>query len=508
MTGTVTEALGLDAPSDADLIAAVRGGDNAAYGALFDRHREAANRLARQLVRGPDADDLVAESFTRVLVTLQQGKGPDESFRAYLLTAMRRFHIDRIRAGARVHSTGDERELDRTVEWVDPAEMRFESGAAAQAFAALPERWQTVLWHLDVEGQKPADVAPLLGMSANSVSALAYRAREGLRQSYLQQHLGVEQREACRNTTDKLGAFVRDGLSTRDSVKVEAHLDECARCMGLYLELREVNSNLAAWLAPALLGAAATGYLAATSAATAAGSAGALIALKGGLTHALTPIKALGPAGTTAAAGVATIAVVATVAVSIAGSDDKTEATADQRPSGTPSASATADTDPTPTTPTPTESPVEPTPTPTLTSDTDSGTSENIVQPTPRPTTDTPDPKPTAPKPTPTTPKPRPTTPKPTPTAGDGLLDIDILGIHLGTLGGGQLISIGLTYSDSPAVVILRYDEPVALIGTLTPGWTCYRNNTVIRCVGASKGIPLQVVVKSAGRPLVSLGTV
>ncbi|MPZ63365.1 MAG: RNA polymerase subunit sigma, partial [Propionibacteriales bacterium] len=34
-------------PSDADLIAQVRGGDVDAYGVLFDRHREAAHRLAR-----------------------------------------------------------------------------------------------------------------------------------------------------------------------------------------------------------------------------------------------------------------------------------------------------------------------------------------------------------------------------------------------------------------------------------------------------------------------------
>ena len=45
-----------------------------------------------------------------------------------------------------------------------------------------------VLWHTEVEQQKPADIAPLLGMSANSVSALAYRAREGLRQAFLSQH--------------------------------------------------------------------------------------------------------------------------------------------------------------------------------------------------------------------------------------------------------------------------------------------------------------------------------
>jgi hypothetical protein len=32
-------------------------------------------------------------------------------------------------------------------------------------------------------------MAPLLGLTANSVAALAYRAREGLRQAYLQMHL-------------------------------------------------------------------------------------------------------------------------------------------------------------------------------------------------------------------------------------------------------------------------------------------------------------------------------
>ena len=53
----------------------------------------------------------------------------------------------------------------------------------ARAFASLPERWQAVLWHTEIEGARPADVAPLLGLTANSVAALAYRAREGLRQA-------------------------------------------------------------------------------------------------------------------------------------------------------------------------------------------------------------------------------------------------------------------------------------------------------------------------------------
>lgn len=247
--------------SDAALITAVRSGDTVAYGTLFERHRTAADRLSRQLVSGAGADDLVSEAFLKVLGVLQRGGGPDEAFRAYLLTAVRRLHIDAIRSAKRERSTDDETELDRAVEFVDPAAMEFDRGAAGDAFRSLPERWQLVLWHLDVEGQSPADVAPLLGMAPNSVSALAYRAREGLRRAYLQQHLAPTLDVECRETTGKLGAYVRHGLAARDTRKVEAHLDTCARCTGLHLELRDVNSSLAAVLGPVVLGAAATGYL-------------------------------------------------------------------------------------------------------------------------------------------------------------------------------------------------------------------------------------------------------
>src|SRR5699024_7597556 len=170
-----------DAPSDAELISRVRAGDQAAYGELFERHREAAHRMARQLVSGPDIDDLISEAFTKVFVQLQRGGGPDVAFRAYLLTSIRRLHVDRARTNQRVQVTDDLADLDQGVDFVDPATSNFERGAASRAFASLPERWQLVLWHLEVEGQKPADIAPLLGMSPNSVAALAYRAREGLR---------------------------------------------------------------------------------------------------------------------------------------------------------------------------------------------------------------------------------------------------------------------------------------------------------------------------------------
>ena len=297
----------LDAPSDAELISRVRGGDADAYGLLFARHVDAARRLARQLVRGPDSDDLVSDAFTKVMGALQRGGGPDIAFRAYLLTAVRRLHVDRVRAQARLTPSEDLSEFDPGVPFQDTVVEQFESGAAARAFASLPERWQMVLWHLEVERQKPAEIAPLLGMTANSVSALAYRAREGLRQAFLSAHLAEAEDADCCWVIEHLGAHVRKGLSKRDSGKVETHLEGCRSCSAMYLELEEVNSDLSGLIAPLLLGGLAAGYLGATGSGVAAGGVVALLdRAKDFVLANIVPVAA----GTTAA-GVATAVVVA-----------------------------------------------------------------------------------------------------------------------------------------------------------------------------------------------------
>ena len=76
--------------SDSDLLAAVRAGDTAAYGTLYERHRTAARQLAYGLAHDPtDAEDLVAETFAKVFASLRAGRGPLVAFRAYLNTTMR-----------------------------------------------------------------------------------------------------------------------------------------------------------------------------------------------------------------------------------------------------------------------------------------------------------------------------------------------------------------------------------------------------------------------------------
>lgn len=236
-----------DARSDAELLAEVRSGGVEAYAVLYRRHVGSARAHARQRTGcAAEADDLVAEAFTRVFTTLLRGGGPDASFRAYLLTALRHVRADRARQDRRVELSDDMSRHDPGVPWEDPAVAGLESMLAARAFTRLPERWRTVLWRTEVEQQSPAEVARLLGLTPNGVSALAYRAREALREAYLQEHLGAAPPgpDRHRATVDRLGAWARGGLSTRQRDQVDTHLATCPGCGALAAELAEVSGGL------------------------------------------------------------------------------------------------------------------------------------------------------------------------------------------------------------------------------------------------------------------------
>ncbi|MFI0469082.1 sigma-70 family RNA polymerase sigma factor [Saccharopolyspora sp. 5N102] len=323
-------------PSDTELLEEVRSGSSAAYAQLYERHVGAAYNMARQVAKSPaEADDLVSEAFAKVLDTLRDGRGPNTAFRAYLLTALRHTAYDRTRRERKVQLADDVAEVsgaDVSVPFTDTAVAGLERTLAAQAFTRLPERWQTVLWHIEIEGQTPAQVAPLLGLTPNGVSALAYRAREGLRQAYLQVHLGqLDAAEAgveqCRAAVDRLGAWTRGGLSKRETAQVETHLDGCDRCRALAAELADVNGALRVIIAPLVLGGSVTGYLALSSSGGAA--AGAAVAAS----------SASGAAGAASAgprqavtAGAATAVLAAAVALALASGTDQSVPVAQAAP--------------------------------------------------------------------------------------------------------------------------------------------------------------------------------
>lgn len=310
-----------DKAADAEYITAVRGGDTAAFGPLYKRHRGAAYHLARQLVVSPsEAEDLVSESFAKVFTALLAGGGPDSAFRAYLLTSVRNTFYDAVRRGKKLTYTDNLEVHDKGAAFEDPAIKGLDDTLAAKAYASLPERWQTVLWHTEIEGESPAQVAPLLGLTANGAAALAYRAREGLKQAFLQAHVADVAADACKVTSERLGAWSRGGLSKREQTQVDRHLEECDRCARVAAEISDLGSGLRGVVAVLAIGTPAltAAYLAGGSlakisalawASAAAPTAGLskITGLAGGVGVTGTPVAAgttSTAAGSTAAAGV------------------------------------------------------------------------------------------------------------------------------------------------------------------------------------------------------------
>ncbi len=239
-----------DELEDGQLLGFVRMGSREAYAVLFSRYRVAGFRFARYLSNSVEAKDIVSETFAQILHQLREGRGPDASFRSYLFTCIRREAGRRAKLVRRVSPTDDVVMMDRSVSMFDGGVDGFERDIVRAAFESLPERWQNVLWRMEVDGLKPHEIAPALSMTPNGVSALAWRAREGLRRAYLHQHLASlpedQPDSACDETRRRLAAFVRGTATTRDWSLVDSHLESCAACAAVHLELEGVNAHLGA----------------------------------------------------------------------------------------------------------------------------------------------------------------------------------------------------------------------------------------------------------------------
>jgi RNA polymerase sigma factor (sigma-70 family) len=230
---------------EANLLAAVRAGDTSAYGSLYRRHVQAARRLAYALARDrAEADDLVAETFAKILATICRGHGPQQAFRAYLLTTLRHLRASRAGSEARLELTDDLSRYDTGEPYTDPTVDALDRSYAARAFGKLPERWRVVLWHTEIEGGSPAAVAQTLGLTPNGVAVLAHRARERLREIYLQEHISRAGQSPRHPAAQRLGSYVRGGLAVRERSKVATHLATCPTCRRLHGEVAEVACAL------------------------------------------------------------------------------------------------------------------------------------------------------------------------------------------------------------------------------------------------------------------------
>jgi RNA polymerase sigma-70 factor (ECF subfamily) len=173
--------------SDEQLIAAVLGGDAAAYGVIVERYWKMAVALALSKINNAaEAEDIAQESFIKAYGQLHRLRCPDR-FGGWLSKIVARMCIDHIRQCARGQKVVA---LDSKVFEVSNCGLAFSSnpgldenqiGFIRLAVAKLPDKFKKVVIMRFVAGFTSTEIAKKLGKRHGTVRVWLHRGYEILR---------------------------------------------------------------------------------------------------------------------------------------------------------------------------------------------------------------------------------------------------------------------------------------------------------------------------------------
>jgi RNA polymerase sigma-70 factor (ECF subfamily) len=186
-----------ETPADEDLVAAIRGGETAAFEKLMRRYNQRLFRAARGLLRDEaEAEDVVQETFLRAYRHLHEFEGRS-SFATWLTRIAVHESLARIKRARRFESAESDHEGRMLrVESSRPGPEQ-ETGSAElrsvlrAAVDALPEELRSVFVMREVEGMSTLEAAEVLQISSEAVRVRLHRARAALRRD-VEKRVGEE----------------------------------------------------------------------------------------------------------------------------------------------------------------------------------------------------------------------------------------------------------------------------------------------------------------------------
>lgn len=170
--------------TDADLLPGCRGGDEAAWAKLVERHTRKVFGLAYRFTgRSEDAEDLTQEVFVKVYQTLHKYRESDGPFGAWLMAVARNHAIDHYRRGRQERARRTEDPL-----LLESAPARDEHPIAGLArderarlvhrgLRALPPDLRLPLILCDLQGLAYEEIATSLKLPLGTVKSRINRAR-------------------------------------------------------------------------------------------------------------------------------------------------------------------------------------------------------------------------------------------------------------------------------------------------------------------------------------------
>ncbi|MFE6738639.1 sigma-70 family RNA polymerase sigma factor [Streptomyces tubercidicus] len=234
--------------TDSELVEATRQGKMDAYGELWIRYAHAAVRLSRSLTRG-DAEDIVSESFARILRHLRAGKGPTTNFRAYLFATVRTQIVDSSRAkSADTVLIGDPEQLVALAGATtapEPCDVADVADVAKSSWNSLGKRDQSLVWASAVQGYSTSEIGVKLGIPTNHASVWLHRARKRLRTAFLTAHIPATGDPVCAAYRRRFALYLAGNCSGRRRIELAGHVAACSPCAVAFAAAREVYFRMA-----------------------------------------------------------------------------------------------------------------------------------------------------------------------------------------------------------------------------------------------------------------------
>jgi RNA polymerase sigma factor (sigma-70 family) len=237
---------------DARLVAAVRAGDESAFGQLYDAWFDRVFDLAQRVVHDPDtAAEIAQDAFLSAWRGLPGLEQP-ESFGGWLLRIARNAAYNRSRREQRSRPV-DEQELaviehagsgaanapdgfrveDRLARAESPDVATEDAEVAAlvwEAAEALGERDREVLDLQLRHGLTPAEIGEVVGMNRNAANQLVHRLRGRLQSAVQARVLWRDGQPACAVLGERLRAAGIEHFGAEAVRVAERHVPGCEQC--------------------------------------------------------------------------------------------------------------------------------------------------------------------------------------------------------------------------------------------------------------------------------------
>jgi RNA polymerase sigma factor (sigma-70 family) len=275
----------LRALGDERLVARVRGGDDRAFEAIYDRHHRALLSFCRHMLGSrEEAEDALQHTFAAAYRSLRSSDSVIQ-LKAWLYAIARNQCLSILRA--RREQLQLEDYSPATEGLAAEVERRGELRELLADLQRLPDDQRAALVLSELEAHSHEEIAVILGVRKDKVKALVFQARESLATSRQARDT------SCREIQEQL-SVLRGGALRRGPLR--RHLQACTACQAFRAEVARQRAAMAvvlpvapslalksAVLGPIFGGAAAGGAVVGAGAGAVGGLSGSAAGAGGGL---------------------------------------------------------------------------------------------------------------------------------------------------------------------------------------------------------------------------------